>query len=276
MIDFLRAWALVKIRYGGFEPSTVDATGLRRWLSQFQQRDRTYLLQLLRHVRYRDANHVASALVRQNRALLNRLKSADVPPDHVVYLQIDDAGSSSPAMLSLLRDRAGLEQLGCKLLDSRDVIGINNVTNQLETGALVFVDDFVGTGNQFCRSHDAVEVSIVGNFSKFVLAPVICEEALPKLFARSVQPETGEIHMRADRPLHQDSVLLSLEAKMRLTELCLEMHPKFGLGYEQMATMVILYRNTPNTVPLVLRGSQGQSPRSGLFPRWSDMPAPQL
>jgi len=49
---------------------------------------------------------------------------------------------------------------------------------------------------------------------------------------------------------------------------------KMGLGYNQLATMVILYRNSPNTVPSVFRGSSNQAPFAGLFPSWKDLPIP--
>ncbi len=36
--------------------------------------------------------------------------------------------------------------------------------------------------------------------------------------------------------------------------------------------MVVLYRNAPNSVPALLRGSQNQVPFAGIFPRTTDMP----
>ena len=39
-----------------------------------------------------------------------------------------------------------------------------------------------------------------------------------------------------------------------------------------MAAMVILYRNAPDNVPVLLRGSGGQAPYIGIFPRTTDMP----
>jgi hypothetical protein len=49
---------------------------------------------------------------------------------------------------------------------------------------------------------------------------------------------------------------------------------KFGLGYKGLATMVVLYRNAPNTVPVMLRGNVNQKPYFGIFPRWIDLPLP--
>jgi hypothetical protein len=41
---------------------------------------------------------------------------------------------------------------------------------------------------------------------------------------------------------------------------------------EDLATMVVLYRNAPNSIPAVLRGSDKQAPFHGLFPRFKDLP----
>jgi hypothetical protein len=46
-----------------------------------------------------------------------------------------------------------------------------------------------------------------------------------------------------------------------------------GLGYEDMAAMVILYRNAPNNIPAVLRGNPKGAKYHGLFPRFKDLPA---
>ena len=38
--------------------------------------------------------------------------------------------------------------------------------------------------------------------------------------------------------------------------------------------MVVLYRNAPNTVPVMLRGNVNQKPYFGIFPRTIDLPIP--
>lgn len=49
-------------------------------------------------------------LVEQNAALMKRLAAADLSPKKLIYVQVDDAGSSSPVMLNMLRDAAGMQQ----------------------------------------------------------------------------------------------------------------------------------------------------------------------
>lgn len=58
----------------------------------------------------------------------------------------------------------------------------------------------------------------------------------------------------------------------RLIEICREIRPNTSLGYDNLATMVVLYRNSPNSLPAILRGSAKQAPFFGLFPRFKDIP----
>lgn len=175
-------------------------------------------------------------------------------------------------MLNILRDAARLERRGCKFLDSKDIPGLQQITNDLAEGAIVYVDDFAGTGLQFCRSRDYSAQYIVGSFAEFFLLPCVCEEAFYKLGERGVEAYTDRLHSKAERPLHENSTILDPQKKVRLTELCLEIDPKWGLGYQGLATMVVFHRNTPNTVPLVIRGSMGQNPKVGILPRTTDLP----
>jgi hypothetical protein len=61
--------------------------------------------------------------------------------------------------------------------------------------------------------------------------------------------------------------ILKREEKQRLIWICNGINPRFELGYKVLATMVVFYRNAPNTAPIILRGNTNQTPFSGIFPR---------
>src|SRR6185369_10284007 len=175
-------------------------------------------------------------------------------PEKIIYVQIDDAGSSSPVMLNYLRNRAGLERLGCKLVDSNNVKGFNEFTNQLGEGAIVYVDDFVGTGDQFAGVRDFIAEFIVGSFSEFLLVPSICEEGVHQLGRVGIEPVVKYVHSKSARPLHEYSDILDDDEKKRLMELCAEMEQSCyyrGLGYKRTAGMVVLYSNAPDELPRI-------------------------
>jgi hypothetical protein len=264
------------LRFHDYKPKPLSLLSVSRWISQFERADRMLAQQFLDNVIYISESKTRDILIKQNAALMKRLLAAGLSPKKLIYVQVHDAGSSSPVMLNLLRDAAGLERLGCKFVDARDSLRLNKKMSEVGVGALIYVDDFVGTGNQFCEERDFAARSFVGTFSEFLLAPSICEEAYYQISQRGIEAYTGHVHSKAERPLHQNSSIFDHEQKERLHLICKGVNAKFALGYHQLATMVVLYRNAPNTVPAILRGSLNQKPFAGIFPRWKDLPLPKL
>jgi hypothetical protein len=262
---------LVALRFRGYKPKPLSALSANRWTKQFEKRDRKLAQQLLDNVIFISESKTRDILVEQNALLMKRLSGAGLPPKKLIYVQVHDAGSSSPVMLNLLRDAANLERLGCRLVDARDTLGLIKVMNEIGEGALIYVDDFVGSGNQFCTERDFAAKNFVGTFSEFILAPSICEEAFEELDQRGIQAFTGHKHLKDERPLHASCTVFNQEEKDRLIKICKSIS-KFGLGYRDLATMVVLYRNAPNTVPVIFRGNLNQTPYFGIFPRTIDLP----
>lgn len=259
-------------RFRDYGPQPVTFSGTIKWFMQFRVEDRKVAGLLLDNVIYFSERDTKKILLHQNRVLMANLAQAGLPPKKLIYVSIDEAGSSSPAMLAMIRDEATLQQQGCKLLDSRDALGIYKVTNKMEEGALIYIDDFVGTGDQLCEAREGVQKSVVGTFSEFLLVPSICEEGYRRLVDLGVAVYAGHIHSRAERPLHTNSHLMDADDRFRFVEKCKEIRHKYCLGYNDLASMVVLYRNAPNSIPAVLRGSDKQTPFYGMFPRYKDLP----
>ena len=271
LLKKLRLWRYIR-RFPDYRPQAVTVGRLESWTSQFSEKDAKAARTLLDRIVYLSEERVQKILVEQNRALSARLRRAGIAPDHTVYVSLHDAGSSSPVMLNLLRDAAGLERSGCHLIDGHNGILLNKVTNELAEGAVVYVDDFAGTGMQFCKTRKFVAQSIVGNFSEFLLVPCLCEEAIHRLGREGIDFYTGMVHTRAERPLHENSPILDQETKDRFRQMSLGIHSRVGLGFSGLATMVVLYRNAPNTTPLIIRGNLDQKNFVGIFPRTTDLP----
>lgn len=259
-------------RYPGYLPQPVTFLRVMRWLRQFKKEDRKKITQLLDKIIYLSATMVRQALVDQNAALMGNLATAGFTPEQLIYVQVHDAGSSSPVMLNLLRDAAQLEQRGCRFLDSKNSLGLHRLTNQLGQGAIIYVDDFVGTGMQFLDAREHAVQNVVGNFSEFLLVPSICEEGLVQVGRKGIEAYSAHVHSKAERPLHANSTILDASTKKRLLELCDQIDSRTSLGFGGLATMVVLYRNAPDNVPVILRGSEMQSPFVGIFPRTTDLP----
>jgi hypothetical protein len=271
MFDFCCAIRSV-LQYRGYRPQLLTVARVLRWMRQFDRRDRKYIRRLLKSVVYLSEKNVKNILIEQNEALMERLTQAGLTPHQLIYVQVHDAGSSSALMLNMLRDEARLEQRGCSFLDAKNVKGITETTNDLGQCALIYVDDFVGSGKQLGDERDYAVQYAVGTFSEFVLIPSICEEGYSALQARGIEIFAGHIHKKVERPLHNDSTLFAPAIKGRLRAICSQIENRVPLGFHNMAAMVVLYRNAPDNVPALLRGNAGQKPFIGIFPRTTDMP----
>lgn len=267
---FYAIWAAWK--YRDYEPQPLTIPRVRGWINQFDPDDRKYVCQLLRYVVYLTENTVKQILVDQNKLILDRLIGAGFQPHQIIYMQVHDPGSSSPVMLNMLRDAAHLQERGFSFLDAKNERGISEMTNLFSDGAIIYVDDFIGSGDQLGEERDFAIQFAVGNFAEFVLVPSICEEGLDALEQRGIEVFAGHVHKKVERPLHNESNIFDLLTRGRLRAMCETIDSKVALGHKHMAAMVVLYRNAPDNVPVLLRGSAHQKPYIGVFPRTSDLP----
>jgi hypothetical protein len=271
MRDFICA-IVAAWKYRDYLPQPLTMRGVLRWIRQFDHNDRKPICELLGHVIYLPEKTVRQILIEQNAALMQRLIDAGLQPHQIIYMQVHDPGSSSPVMLNILRDAAHLDTRGCSFLDARNERGIADLTNDLAEGAIIYVDDFIGSGEQLGDERDFAMQFAVGNFVEFALVPSICEEGLIALEQRGIEVFAGHVHKKAERPLHNDSTILDLSTRDRLRTICNNIDGQIALGHRNMAVMVVLYRNAPDNVPVLLRGNAHQTPYVGVFPRTTDLP----
>src|SRR5271169_4020714 len=90
-------------RYPDYRPQPVTWSGVIRWMRQFKPDDRRAIRLLLDYIVYFSEEMVRKALVEQNEALMKRLLGAGLQPEKLIYVQVHEAGSSSPVMLNILR-----------------------------------------------------------------------------------------------------------------------------------------------------------------------------
>jgi hypothetical protein len=260
------------LRFHDYNPQPVTFLSTHRWMGQVERRDRRVLGKLLDNVIYFSQDRTRRILLGLNDQLLQRLANAGIPAKKVVYVSFDDTASSSHMMLGMLRDGAALQQRGCNLCDSRDIRGLMELADKLKDGAIVYVDDFVGSARQLGRARDFVMQYVFGNFAEFLLVPSICEEGKDELERRGIEILAHNVHMKTDRALQTTCTFMNEAERNRVIEICEEIDPKMALGIEKMATMVVFYRNSPNQIPAVLRGNKDLKPFRGIFPRTTDLP----
>lgn len=265
----------VMFRLRSYEPQKVRLKSLYRWLNQFPRNYHSALIRLAGSVRLVSKKETVETLTRVNEKILESLLEDDVSlcQGNVIYVTTDTAGSSSGVMLNLLRNHGNLERRGAVFLDSKDVLSIQDRTAELGFGAIIYVDDFAGTGRQFLRSRKRVAEYVVGTFSEFFLLTCICEEAITKIEGYGVEPRFGFVHLRTQRPLLEECDELGSDPRKLLLNLSFtHWNSDVALGFNNLATNVVFYYNAPNTTPLILRGNLKQQPIQGILPRYDDLP----
>lgn len=268
----MRMW----FRFHTYRPQSVTPRLALKWLHQFDPSDRASLRKAAYHLTFVSEKHFVKDLVDRNRELLTKLRRSGVALSHVIYVSIGDAGSSSHATLNLIRDRARLQNVGCRFADGRSYDALRELTNEVGTGVIIYVDDFAGTGEQFCLAQEQLSSYIIGNFSQYYLMHTACEEAIDKIDGIGVVPWQHAIHRKIERPLHPDSSILTTVERQCLIGLCLKVgkNKPGSLGKGNLAVSVVFYQNTPNNAPRIFRGDKQQKNFRGLVPRTTDLPKP--
>lgn len=259
------------IKFRGYEPQPVTPNTLIRWLWQFEPVDRRAALSLLDNVIFYNRSRITKALVNQNEALLSRLETEGIPFKNVIYLHIDEPGSSSSLMINLLRNKANLERRNWNVIDASNP-EITKLIARLRQVAIVYVDDFLGSGTQFSYARKLVADRFPTALPEFMLAPCVCEEAYAKLSKLDVQVFADHIHSKAERSLHPNGYILEASSKARLQKISSDIDAVQGMGFGGLAAMVAMYHNTPDNVPRILRGNEGQDTFRGILPRTTDLP----
>ncbi len=277
---FADLWFSVKmwVRFHAYRPQPVTPSSALRWLCQFDDSERAALRKAASRLTFVSEKKFIQDLLDRNKELLKKLQDDGVPLSNIIYISIGVAGSSSHATLNLVRDGALLQNHGCRFADGRSYESIHDLTNILESGVIIYVDDFAGTGEQFCKAQDKLASYIRGSFSQYYLLHTACEEAIQKIDGIGVVPWQYAIHEKCVRPLHANSTILSSEERECLTRLCLRIrNGKLDpLGHGAIAASIVFYQNTPDNVPCVFRGDKHQQNFFGLVPRTTDLPTPSL
>lgn len=267
----LRASFVAHRRFRTYVPSPVTFGATWRWLRQFKSENRQALAKVLDSMVYFDEQAAVKALVEGNRKIVAKLAEDGIGYEQLIYMQHDAAGSSSAMMLHLLRDAAQLQLRGATLLDSRSKDAISEQTKRISSGAIIYVDDFAGTGRQLLDSRAQVTPYVAGSFSEFFLSVAICEEAEIEMQLDSVVPVAQMVHREIDRPFSDKSSVLSASERASILSSSRDIFGEDSLGFGRLASNVVLYRNAPDSTPRILRGSQGQKPYQGIFPRTTDL-----
>lgn len=263
-----------QIRFRGYIPKPITKDVIWQWLNHFEPQHQDLAFKLLKKIKYFSQNEMERSFIAHNTRLLGQLNALGIPDKNIIYVSLDDAGSSSDKMIIMLKERVRLEKRIKKFIHAHDIHELAATISKLENGAIIYVDDFAGTGKQFLKSRNfiAKNVPLLNLFSEYLLVHCMCDEAYKNISPLGIDIRWANYHSYIDRPLHPNSTLITEKDKEIMMKYCRAVSPSSPLGYGDMAAMVTYYRNSPNNMPSIFRGKENQQEWMGILPRLTDVP----
>jgi len=240
----------------------INRTKIECWLNNFDEEHKELALKLLDYVDYYDNTRILNAC-RNILTQVKSLKNNDL--SNVFFVGLGSAGKSGSAMLTTFRSANSLSGTthNSKFLHMSE---LNNLYDK-ENISIVFIDDFIGTGDQFLSYYKEIGELIPQNAD--ITLAIVCG------FRRSIDKIQTETEVRvltshyleeSDRLFSRENTHFTNDEKAILKTYCDKTGSQDPYGYsDSQAKVVFHYRTPSNTVSIL--GVNKQSWR-GLFPRY--------
>lgn len=252
-------------RFGSYRYGVTEA-GIIDWLDQFAEADRDVAARLLDAVEFISAEQIHAAF----RSLLSRLpgwhlNSRRRRGKFAFVAFSSSAGESGDNMLHQFRlaNKLNHRKFDSLFIGRSDLLRSGLGAND----SVVFLDDFVGTGNQAVTAWQKMFQELTTEIGNVYLVTI-------GAFRGGSERITNEtrIQLLAHRSLgnrdsifHDDCTHFSNNEKTRILHYCKIASPASPRGFGDCALVVVLYHQCPNNSLAVLHtSSQAWEP---LFPR---------
>lgn len=240
---------------------TISDATLDAWASQFLPEEHSIVRRLLAHFSFYGPNRLNAALVSLHEKVISVLNR---PVTSVWFIPVGYAAKSGSMIAYLYKTQNDIPQ-------ERFILA-NDLTNVRLTpeSAVVFLDDYIGSGHQGRQVWDTV-LSLISTSAD------IC----PFIFGAIVGTEKGKRHLASNTgfqvltvdeidegalPLHDQSRVFPDPEERRLAREVLEeygkrLYPSEPLGYENSQGLLGFFYSTPNnTLPIFWSTADGWIP----------------
>jgi hypothetical protein len=229
----------------------VSDLSIERWLLQFKPDEYPIIKKLLANFRYYSSKKVNNSLTNLHNKIKGHLR---VEPENIWFIPVGYVAKSGSAVAYFYKKQNDVPQN--RFISSRE-LSPNRLS---QNTAVVFLDDFIGSG------HQATEVW------RNVLKPIVPETSpCPIVFGALVGFERGIRYLEentkfkvvvvdeiteADLPLSKESKIFENEEEKDQARVILRrygemLYPRYPLGYEDSQGLIGFFYSTPNnTFPI--------------------------
>jgi len=217
---------------------------IEKWVQQFEEDDEQRLcLKLLRNLRFYDNNNVRKLCGTCHNKLLMDLERDGIRK--IIFVPAGEAGKSASHLIYLYKIE---NSLGDSQITSHDKL---DQANDYDT--IVFIDDLIGTGNQFLKFVEKIHLDDLKSKGKniYYLALVGFEKGIKNIGMKTqIKVKVGQKLTEQDLPLSEKSNIFSLEEKIKAKDV-LEKYGEIlykdnGLGYKNFGALIAFDHRAPN------------------------------
>lgn len=263
---FFECIALAR-KFREYRPRRITAWSIYSYLRQYDPSHRLHALTLLKGIMFITRENLLNLMVQEIKKIVERADSDGIPAYSVVIVPASLAGQSSREIHGELSKDPRIKDFNVSLFDGNPM-QLAQLIKKMSDPIVVFVDDFAGTGQQFIEAHKGWS-SAIQPYSPvtYFVACVMCTPAITKVTVAGVIPSPGVEHKQEDMFERYSHQYCGFDGHCILMSYATEIHSRWPLGFNNMGAMTVIYRNSANNMPFLLRGTQGQRVWRGLFPR---------
>jgi len=220
---------------------------IKRWLDQFEKTEQPLIIKLLEKFKYYSSKKVNVLLKKLWTMILNDLKTSI---DNVWFVPVGYVAKSGSAIAYFLKKVNNLN------IDK--FISINEI-NSIKVGSettIVFLDDYIGSGNQasmFWSSKIKEKYIDKSCNSLFYGVLVGLNEGIQKIEANTnFKVHAVDVFSERDLPFSEESKILKdvkekEEIKKIIKKYGEKFFPEYPFGYNSLSTLIGFFYSTPNS-----------------------------
>ncbi len=249
---------LPRLRYG------ITASKIISWLNNFDEKDRVHVFNMLRVYEFISYNEM---LFRYQLLFSELLSSVNIGEGKtILIIPYGEFGKSATMVTYPLKNTDAFKNNKGKFRFEIDYRNIND-EDLRKIDAVIFLDDFIGSGNTFCGIYgkeDSVKNWIVKhNIPKvFLLTCIIMKEGKTKI--EKLYPEVEIYGDTRHKIFDKINSPLSVIDNIEVFQQVLKKYPQgsYTHGYEDSQSLISFFYGTPNNTLGIFWKSN-----SSLFPR---------
>jgi len=254
-----------------YSPVSVDRSRVLAWLDQFPTDHWSLVLRLAQAIRYYGVGRVRELTRTLHGLLLQQLSDDGVKLRDVFFVGLGRSGESGQHVATFYRNANQLRARQQQFLALSELPSALNAKK--DNAAVVFLDDFVGTGSQMTQHWENTLSQLVPEYLHLYLSIVAaCDEGIAHIQAHTplttlyVHPLGPNCRLRDAR-----NNTFTKQEKAIISNYCAKIG-NMPMGYGRLGLTVSFAYATPNNSISLIRGSRRQRPWTGLLPGWVDLP----